>query len=59
MGMRFQNGGAKRREFKRLMESVGGGQFYYDDLDSAYEWYKADYKKVFGEEAPTVSVVRV
>lgn len=41
------------------MESVGGGQFYYDDLDSAYEWYKADYKKVFGEEAPTVSVVRV
>ena len=28
-------------------------------LDSAYEWYKADYKKAFGEDAPAVSVVRV
>lgn len=49
----------KRLGFKRLMESVGGRQFYDDDLDSAYERYKADYKKVFGEDAPTVSVVRV
>ena len=47
----------KRLGFKRLMESVGGR--HYDDLDSAYELYKADYKKVFGEDAPTVSVVRV
>ena len=49
----------KRLEFKRLMESVGGRQFYDDNLNSAYERYKADYKKVFKEDAPTVSVVRV
>lgn len=49
----------KRLEFKRLMESVGGRQFYADALDSAYERYHADYKKAFGEDAPTVSVVRV
>lgn len=49
----------KRLGFKRLMESVGGRQFYFDDLDSAYERYKADYKSAFGEDAPTVSVVRV
>ena len=49
----------KRLEFGRLMESVGGSQFYVKELDSAYERYRADYKKAFGEDAPAVSVVRV
>ena len=41
------------------MESVGGKVFYTGDLDSAYEHYRTDYKKAFGEDAPAVSVVRV
>lgn len=46
-------------KFKKTMESVGGKQFYYDNLDTAFERYKADYKRAFGTEPITVSVQRV
>lgn len=46
-------------KFERAMEAVGGKQFYYDNLDNAFERYKADYKKAFGTEPITVRVVRV
>ncbi len=46
-------------QFRHIMESVGGKVFYTGDLDSAYEHYRTDYKKAFGEDAPAVSVVRV
>lgn len=49
----------KHREFLDAMESVGGKQFYYDNLDTAFELYKADYKRAFGTEPSTVSVQRV
>ena len=49
----------KHREFLDAMRSVGGSQFYYDDLDSAYERYKADYKRAFGKAPIFVSVQRV
>ena len=46
-------------EFREAMKSVGGSQFYYDDLNSAYERYKADYKRAFGKEPISVSVQRI
>lgn len=49
----------KHAEFLDAMKSVGGSQFYYDDLDTAFERYRTDYKKAFGKDAPTVGVVRV
>lgn len=49
----------KHAEFLDAMKSVGGSQFYSDDLDTAYERYKADYKRAFGKEPISVSVQRV
>ena len=46
-------------EFRDAMKSAGGSQFYYDDLNSAYERYKADYKRAFGKEPISVSVQRI
>ena len=42
--------------FSEAMESAGGEWFYNDALDTAFERYKADYKKAFGKDPVSVSV---
>ena len=46
-------------EFQDAMKSVGGKQFYHDNLDTAFGQYCSDYAKVFGKEVPIVSVQKV
>lgn len=49
----------KCEEFQDAMKSVGGKQFYHDNLDTAFGQYCSDYARVFGKEVPIVSVQKV
>lgn len=43
-------------QMKVCMNKVGGKMFYYENLSTAYENYRADYQKAYGTEAPSVPV---
>ena len=45
--------------FRNKLESVGGHLYYYDDLDNAFEAYKADYLAAFGNEPATVQYEQI
>lgn len=46
-------------KLRAQMESVGGHQFYYDNLDTAYETYISDYEKVFGKKPLALSIEKI
>lgn len=41
------------------MHKVGGKAYYYDNLDTAYETFRQDYRKEFGEIPITFTIERV
>lgn len=46
-------------KLRAQMESVGGHQFYYDNLDTAYETYVSDYEKVFGKKPLVLTIEKI
>lgn len=46
-------------KLREQMESVGGHQFYYDNLDTAYETYVSDYEKVFGKKPLALTIEKI
>lgn len=46
-------------KLREQMESVGGHQFYYDNLDTAYETYVSDYEKVFGKKPLVLTIEKI
>lgn len=46
-------------KLKKNLEQVGGSLYYYEDLDTAYEKYRNDFQKAYGEDAPAVSIKKL
>lgn len=46
-------------KLREQMESVGGCQFYFDNLDTAYETYVSDYEKVFGKKPLVLTIEKI
>lgn len=44
---------------QNAMHKVGGKAYYYDNLDTAYETFRQDYRKAFGELPVTFTIERV
>lgn len=46
-------------KLREQMESVGGYQFYFNNLDTAYETYVSDYEKVFGKKPLVLTIEKI
>lgn len=46
-------------KLREQMESVGGYQFYFNNLDTAYETYVSDYEKVFGKKPLALTIEKI
>lgn len=46
-------------QLQKAMRQVGGDSYYYGNLDTAYERFRQDYKKAFGEFPTSFTVEKI